>query len=153
MVQTTDVLEQFPEFLITALYNLDEAIAVGVTFANVFLLDIRKTSDGMMVLYNDSTVEAIQYKIFGSIKQNNGVIPPDLDESWINTLIHLDLESIDEKDPATYDHDFFKTLPPKTAKVGRTYESFSNKWAWIRVQAKAPNAVTMRIWERGSNVG
>ena len=121
----------------------DEAITVTDTYANVLEVNSLNISDSAITLYNDDAVKSLTFKIYASSK-NTGTIPADGDDSWINILRDL---SIDDSIPANYDHNREKTIPA----LIRTYESFSNKWGWVRVQMKtASGTLTAKAWHRGT---
>jgi len=124
----------------TPVTTVDESISVGVTYANAIVIDSRTVKDSAVILFNDDAVETCDYKIFGTTK-TGGSAPIDSDDSWVN-ILDLEVEPVD------YDNDKFKTLPAK----GVFYESYSNKWAYVRIQMKASaGTIICKIWHRGIN--
>ncbi len=121
----------------------DENITVTDTYLNVLEIDSTNISDSVITLYNDDPTNSFVYKIYASAKVQS-IIPDDSDDSWVNILIDLD---VDDTIPANYNHDREKEIPAKL----RTYESFSNKWNWVRVQMKtASGTVPAKVWHRGT---
>lgn len=148
MVQTKSALERFPEFFIFTLLDFDEAISLDTTFKNVLEIDSRKIADSVVVMFNPSgNPAAIEYRIYATAKQADE-IPPNTDDSWINIL--RDPQNLDDFDPSTYNHLFFKSIPAGK----RFYESFSNQFSWVRVSARlASGSGTMKCWSRGASGG
>lgn len=121
----------------------DENITVTTTYLNVLEIDSTDISDSVITMLNDDDTNDLTYKIYASGKNTN-TIPPDSDDSWVNILIDF---NVDDSVPANYEHDRAKTIPAKL----KTYESFSNKWGWVRVQmATASGTVPAKAWHRGT---
>ncbi len=121
----------------------DENITVTTTYLNVLEIDSTDISDSVITLLNDDSTNDLTYKIYASGK-NTSTIPPDSDDSWVNILIDF---SVDDSVPANYDHDRAKTIPAQL----KTYESFSNKWGWVRVQMQtASGTIPAKAWHRGT---
>ena len=152
MVQTTDQLQQFPEFTIYVLHNFDESIDLTATLETVLTIDARRVGDGIIAIDNPSGGSEIEYSIYGTIKfdatKPPGNPPAFSDPSWINIL--RDPLNIDDFDPANYDHDFVRKIPAGK----KNYESFSNKWSFVLVRARVPSgSATIAIWERAAAGG
>jgi hypothetical protein len=121
----------------------NESITVTDTYTNVLEVNSLDISDSVITLLNDDPTNPLTYKIYASGK-NTDTIPADNDDSWINILIDL---LVDDTIPANYEHDREKTIPAQL----KTYESFSNKWGWVRVQMKtASGTVPAKVWHRGT---
>lgn len=121
----------------------DENITVTTTYTNVLEIDSDNISDSVITLYNTDTTDSLTYKIYATSK-NTTTIPVDGDDSWINIIRDL---AVDDSIPANYDHDREKTLPA----LIRSYESFSNKWKWVRVQMKTTTGTLIaKAWHRGT---
>ena len=70
-----------------------------------------------------------------------GTAPIDADDSWFNVL--------NGTDPSTYSDTTNKTIPTN----GVIAEGISNRFAWLRIQAKASTGTpTIKIWVRGTNL-
>lgn len=123
----------------------DEALSIGTSYADVMNIRAERTGDSVIVIKNMSGSATLSYKIFGSAKSSETAL--DLtDDSWVNLLPSLDSESVDDKDPSNYSHTRERTVPAS----GVFYESFSNKWAWVKVQAKSSSGtITGKIYYRG----
>jgi len=121
----------------------DENITVTTTYTNVLEIDSKDISDSVITLFNDDSTNDLTYKIYASGKVQD-LIPADSDDSWINILINF---LVDDSVPANYEHDREKTIPAQL----KIYESFSNKWRWVRVQmATASGTVPAKAWHRGT---
>ncbi len=121
----------------------DENIIVTTTYLNVLEIDSKDISDSVITILNDDSTNDLTYKIYASAKVQD-LIPADSDDSWVNILIDL---NIDDTVPANYDHDRAKTIPAQL----KTYESFSNKWRWVRVQMQtASGTIPAKAWHRGT---
>ncbi len=121
----------------------NENITVTDTYTNVLEVNSLDISDSVITLYNDDPINPLTYKIYASGK-NTTLIPADSDDSWVNILIDL---LVDDTIPANYDHNRAKSIPAKL----KTYESFSNKWGWVRVQMEtASGTLSAKVWHRGT---
>lgn len=121
----------------------DENITVTTTYLNVLEIDSKDISDSVITLLNDDSTNDLTYKIYASGKVQD-LIPADSDDSWINILIDF---NVDDSVPANYEHDRAKTIPAQL----KHYESFSNKWRWVRVQMQtASGTITAKAWHRGT---
>ncbi len=119
----------------------DEAISVDTSYANGLIINSRDVKDSVITLYNDDVTATLSYKIYASAKFSL-TVPADSDTSWVN-IIDTELE-----DPASYDHDLERTIPAR----GVFYESFSNKWGWVRVEMKSSSGtITAKAWHRGTS--
>ena len=121
--------------------DIDDDITVTTSDITVFSVDCRRIKDSIITFYNNGATDII-YKVFGS---SNGVdtLPLDGDNSWFNLLNVLDVVT-----PSSYDHAKSQSIPPSTP----WYESFGNKWSWIRVTASvAVGTEPLRIYMRSSN--
>lgn len=145
MVQSNGVLEQFPEFQVYTLFDFDEDVSLDTTFKNILEIDARRIADSVIVIFNPTGGQALEYRIYATAKKS-GTIPADNDDSWINIL--RDPLNVDDFDPDNYDHNLFRTIP--AAK--RNYESFTNQWSWVRVAVRVPTTTKtgIKIWHRGA---
>lgn len=130
---------------VLAWIDFDQAFAVQTIFTNALIVDSRKITNSVFMIFKD-VGEPLDFKIFATAFVNENVatrdtIPPDSHDSWVNVL---DLED----DPADYDHGKFKTIP---AAKQRFYESWSNRWSWVRLQVKSANPQNIKVYHRGSN--
>jgi len=124
----------------------DEAITVTTTFTNKLLIDSRDIRDSVITIFNEDPTATLSFRIFGTNKDST-TIPPDADDSWINILRPIG-GSPDDSDPANYNDNLAKTIPA----LGLHYESFSNKWTFVRVQmATSVGTISARAWHRGTN--
>lgn len=152
MPQTTDQLQQFPEFTMYVLHNFDESIILAASIATVLTIDARRIGDGIIVIDNPSGGSLIEFSIYGTLKFDAtdppGNAPAFSDPSWINIL--RDPLNTDDFDPANYDHNFVRKIPAGK----KNYESFSNKWSFVLVRARVPSdSATIAIWERAAAGG
>ena len=123
----------------------DEAISVTPAFANKLLIDSRNIKDSVITIFNGDAVATLSYKIFGTAK-DSATIPADADDSWINILRPIG-GTPDDSDPANYNDNLSKVIPA----LGLHYESFSNKWTFVRVQmASSAGTITAKAWHRGT---
>lgn len=121
----------------------DENITVTDAYLNVLEIDSANISDSVITIYNNDATNSLTYKVYASGKVQS-TIPDDSDNSWVNILIDL---LVDDTVPANYEHNREKELPA----LFTTYESFSNKWAWVRVQMKtASGTIIAKAWHRGT---
>lgn len=129
---------------LTIVETVDENITVTTSMVNVMIIDSRVIEDSVITLYNSSATENLTYKIYASSK-NTETVPNDNDDSWINIM--RDLE-VNDSIPSNYNHNRIKTLP----KLFRNYESFTNKWGWLRIQMQVQTGtIIAKVWHRGSN--
>lgn len=150
MVSLKEKLEQFLEHQLYMLYWEEDPITVGTSFANAIVMDVRRVSDVIIIIYNDETTRVLDYQVFATCKFDAAGNPPaDADESWINIL--RDVSLTDPLDPASHTQNRFVTIPARTAIVGQNYESFSNKFSHLRVTMKSTAIGSARLWARGSN--
>jgi len=118
----------------------DEAISVTDTFSTDFVIESNHVRDSAIVMFNDDATQSLIYRIYGTPKEST-TVPADADTSWVN-IIDREVE-----DPAAYDHNFSRSIPAK----GTFYESFSNKWSWVRIEMKSSSGtITARVWHRGT---
>jgi len=120
--------------------DIDDSITVTTSEVTVFSSDCRRVTNTLIAFYNAGSTDII-YKVFASA---NGslTIPADGDNSWFNILNVLDTVT-----PSTYNHAKSVSIPAATP----WYESFSNRWSWIRVTASvASGTETLRIYMRSS---
>lgn len=123
----------------------DEAISVTTTYTNKLEIDSRNIKDSVITISNEDATATLSYKIYASPK-DNATIPADSDDSWINIIRPIG-GSPDDADPSTYDHNRSKTIPA----LGLHYESFSNKWSWVRIQMQSSSGtITAKAWHRGT---
>ena len=121
----------------------NENITVTDAYLNVLEIDSANISDSVITIYNNDATNDLTYKVYASGKVQN-LIPDNSDNSWVNILIDL---LVDDTIPANYEHDREKLVPA----LFTTYESFSNKWAWVRVQMKtASGTIIAKAWHRGT---
>jgi len=121
----------------------NENITVTTTYTNVLEIDSNDISDSAITLFNTDGTDSLTYKIYATSKISD-TIPIDSDDSWINIIRDL---AVDDSIPANYDHNRAKTLPAGL----RAYESFSNKWGWVRVQMKTTTGTLIaKAWHRGT---
>lgn len=123
----------------------DEAISVTTTYTNKLLIDSRSIRDSVITISNEDSSTSLSFKIYASAK-DSGTIPLDTDDSWINILRPIGLIP-DDSNPANYNHNFSKTIPA----LGLHYESFSNRWSWVRVQMQSTSGtISAKAWHRGT---
>lgn len=79
----------------------DEAITSTTTFTTAFSVDLEGYADAVLVIRNDDSTIALNYRIYASAKKTD-ILPVDADDSWTNIL---DLST----DPQNYDHNTQKT--------------------------------------------
>ncbi len=119
----------------------DETIISTTTFTTAFSIDLEGYADAVLVIRNDDSTIALNYRIYASAKKID-ILPVDADDSWTNIL---DLST----DPQDYNDGKFKTLPAQTT----FYESLSNKFRWIRLQTQAASGtVATKCWFRCRNI-
>lgn len=126
--------------ILASITNEDEALSITASYSNALVIDSRSLSDNVITLYNADATADLHYKIYATA-QGISAIPADNDNSWINILDR------EVNDPSLYDHNTERVIPP----LGVFYESFSNKWSWVRVMMKSSTGtITAKIWHRGT---
>jgi hypothetical protein len=121
--------------------NQDESITVTTSYANALIIDSRTLKDNVIIMYNDDATIDCNYRIYASTKASD-TVPADSDNSWVN-IIDREVE-----DPSLYNHTIDRIIPAK----GQFYESYSNKWSWVRIEMQSQSGtITCKIWHRGIN--
>ena len=104
------------------------------------MVDLQQTTDHVIQIKNTSGTATIDYKIYASPKVV-ATAPIDADDSWFNVL--------NGTDPATYLDSTSKTIPIN----GIISEGISNRFAWLRIQAKGSTGTPIiKVWVRGTNI-
>ena len=118
----------------------NESFALTTSYTNALVIDLQQTTDHVIQIKNTSGVATVDYKIYASPKVI-GTAPVDADDSWFNVL--------NGTDPSTYSDTTSKTIPIN----GVTAEGISNRFAWLRIQAKGSvGTPVIKIWVRGTNL-
>jgi len=131
----------------TTIYTEDESLSITDTYATKFTINSRNIKDSVIAIKNDDGSATLSYRIFGSLKDQDAA-PVDNDDSWINLHVSLDSDDLDDKDPTNYSDTRERTIPTS----GRFYESFNNKWGWVKVEMKSSTGtITGKIWHRGTS--
>ena len=135
-------------------YTFQDPVALTTSFKGVLLIDARKIRQSVIQFYNVDATETIEYKIFATAKYDTKLISTDVrnrpsqvdidaDKNWVNLL-----SIIAGQTGTTYDHTTSKTIGP----LKRFYESFTNEWFSVLVQAKTVNGTAdLQIWHRGQS--
>jgi hypothetical protein len=119
--------------------NEDETLSVSNSYLNKFTIDSRMLNDSVITIFNADNTEQLSYKIYATA-QGSDIIPANSDNSWVN-IIDREVDN-----PTLYDHNKERTIPP----LGIFYESFTNKWSWIRIMMKSGSGtISAKIWHRG----
>jgi len=119
----------------------DEGFVAGVSYVNALLIDLRETGDNILQIYNTDASIAIQFKIYATAKVRD-TIPGDSDDSWYNILNNDDAIIT----PSLYNHNLEVSIPA----LGRTRESLSNKFSWMRIQIKSTSGTpVVKLYRRG----
>jgi len=119
-------------------YIADESLSIGTSYADIIDIDTRKMKDGIIVIKNLDGSQTLSYKIFGTAKVSTVALDIS-DDSWVN-IVDTNM------DPLDYDHIAERVIPAN----GVIYDSFTNKWSWVKVQAKSSlGTISGKIWVRG----
>ena len=146
---TDHVEERFNDQFIFSEFDFPDSpeknsIQLSTAYLRVFELDSRRVTNSVIAINNTDSGISIDLKIYGSALKA-ATIPDVNDDSWINILR---VTGVDDGDPATYDHNRFKTIPA----LKRFYESFSNRWSFVQVLLKSQSGTpTIKCWSRSSN--
>lgn len=131
--------------------------AEPTTFTGVLFIDARRVRESVIQFSNIGS-NPLDYKIFATAKYDpelfiaglsdpntidpNATNTPTNPNPWINLLsIIAGQTGID------YDHATIKTINSEM----RFYESFSNQWFGVLVQAKSEVGTDLNIWHRGQS--
>lgn len=128
----------------------EETVTLDGTFKGILLIDSRKIRQSVIQFYNIGA-NPLDYKIFATAKydpillsaaiKDPSIINAD-DPQWINLL-----SIIAGQTGTNYSHTTLKTINSTL----RFYESFSNQWFTVLVQAKSDVGTTCNIWHRGQS--
>ncbi len=113
-----------------AIENLNIATQDNYADATATVIDARDLVKGLITILSKHASNAIKYKIRGNAK-SGGSAPADVDKSWF-TLIPETIIGANQSEPVR--------------------ESWSEPWAWIRVDAKASvsgSQGTVDVYSRG----
>lgn len=121
-------------------FNSDEEVSLTTTYVSKLRFDAIFVTESVISFKNNSGVQTLLYKIFGSVKSDVDLnaADPEVDPSWINLL-----------SPDVYNHAEEKSIPVNS----RGYQSFVNPWKWIIVMIKCNAATTTgnRVYHRGES--
>ena len=122
--------------------NKNEAFTCGTSYANALVFSAKFIRESVFVIKNDDATIGMDYKIYGSLK-NDADATTLTDDDWVNLL------SIKAgHDGTTYDHDQASALDA-TKKV---VETLDNPYSKIVVQIKSDSGTpTAKVWHRGEN--
>lgn len=107
----------------------------------VLFTDITNTNYKVLSI-NTNEADIANYKVYGSSNTSTDY-SDSTNSQWVNLLSIRDIE---EGNSVLYDHDFAIPIPIDS----RTYESFSNSWKSVLVQAKSDTInTTLSAFSRG----
>jgi len=127
-----------------------ETVTLDGTFKGILFIDSRKIRQSV-IQFNNIGANPLDYKIFATAKYDTALLSGAIkdptvinadDPQWINLL-----SIIAGQDGTNYTHTTFKTINSTL----RFYESFSNQWFGVLVQAKSDIGTTCNILHRGQS--
>ncbi len=127
----------------------EEGVTLDTNFKGVLLIDARRIRQSVIQFFN-AGANPLEYKVFGNASfdpvllqsiDDPSAIDQD-DSDWINLI-----SVIEGQTGTTYDHTTVRTINAGL----RFYESFTNEWFAVLVQARSAVGTTLDIWHRGQS--